>query len=116
MNLLFVLFPVILLQLYFYNKALWADIQLIAVHYRNRVVEVVKYFCAGGLLKEHPLVESGVRRQDDHRSGGVASSYGHLMVMLWLGREACAMEKGKLKMENGKLGRRNKNREAGCER
>ena len=39
--------PVILLQLYFYSKALWADIQLIAVHCGNRVVEVVKYFCAG---------------------------------------------------------------------
>ncbi|MBR4547253.1 MAG: hypothetical protein IKO66_04295, partial [Paludibacteraceae bacterium] len=35
--------------------------------------------------------------------GGVASSYGRLMVMLWLGREACAIE-------NGKLGQRNKNR------
>ena len=64
---------------------------------------MVKYFCAGGLLKEHPLVELDVKRQDNHSSGGVASSYGHLMVMLWFVREACAME-------NGKLGRRNKNR------
>ena len=41
---------------------------------------MVKYFCAGGLLKEHPLVELDVKRQDDHSSGGVASSYGHVMV------------------------------------
>ena len=50
------------------------------------------------LLKEHPLVELDVKRQDDHSSGGVASSYGHLMVMLWLGKGG--LRNGKLKMEN----------------
>jgi len=29
-----------------------------------------------------------------------AAGLPHLMVMLWLGREACAMENGKWKMEN----------------
>ena len=60
---------------------------------------MVKYFCAGGLLKEHPLVGLDVKRQDDHRSGGVASSYGHLMVILW----SCYGVGGRLaqwKMEN----------------